>query len=307
MNSLAFIFIPDIVAIIPGVIALLLFLLFTYLYEQGRQPYFRAWQIGWGAYCLHYALDAWTFYHQPSAAVFLLGSLLLVVMAMCILVSTRLMREGFRLHWYDVAVAVAGSALALWNLATHITRGSFNPDLLPPSHLRLEVGLSLILGYASFQFYRYAHQKGSLAFRIISMALAFWAALMFVGQFGNLFIQTFSGHLLGPIPQMLLGIAMVMVLFESERNAVQAVCSYVDLVLGGRESSESASTRRLLAKVESQHDLVNRDGGCGCPEAKSRGVCEVEQRQRREHEEGADGVEHVLSARLGEREEPVAA
>ena len=137
MNSLAFIFIPDIVAIIPGVIALLLFLLFTYLYEQGRQPYFRAWQIGWGAYCLHYALDAWTFYHQPSAAVFLLGSLLLLVMAMCILVSTRLMREGFRLHWYDVAVAVAGSALALWNLATHITRGSFNPDLLPPSHLRL--------------------------------------------------------------------------------------------------------------------------------------------------------------------------
>ena len=169
MNSLAFIFIPDIVAIIPGVIALLLFLLFTYLYEQGRQPYFRAWQIGWGAYCLHYALDAWTFYHQPSAAVFLLGSLLLVVMAMCILVSTRLMREGFRLHWYDVAVAVAGSALALWNLATHITRGSFNPDLLPPSHLRLEVGLSLILGYASFQFYRYAHQKGSLAFRFLSM------------------------------------------------------------------------------------------------------------------------------------------
>ena len=221
MNSLAFIFIPDIVAIIPGVIALLLFLLFTYLYEQGRQPYFRAWQIGWGAYCLHYALDAWTFYHQPSAAVFLLGSLLLLVMAMCILVSTRLMREGFRLHWYDVAVAVAGSALALWNLATPITRGSFNPDLLPPSHLRLEVGLSLILGYASFQFYRYAHQKGSLAFRFLSMALAFWAALMFVGQFGNPFIQTFSGHLLGPIPQMLLGIAMVMVLFESERNAVQ--------------------------------------------------------------------------------------
>src|SRR5205823_9806042 len=30
-----------------------------------------------------------------------------------------------------------------------------------------------------------------------------------------------AGHLLGPAPQMLLGIAMVMVLFESERNAVQ--------------------------------------------------------------------------------------
>ena len=30
-----------------------------------------------------------------------------------------------------------------------------------------------------------------------------------------------AGHVLGPIPQMLLGIAMVMVLFENERNAVQ--------------------------------------------------------------------------------------
>ena len=29
------------------------------------------------------------------------------------------------------------------------------------------------------------------------------------------------GHMLGPMPQMLLGIAMVMVLFENERNAVQ--------------------------------------------------------------------------------------
>src|SRR5260370_32169967 len=29
------------------------------------------------------------------------------------------------------------------------------------------------------------------------------------------------GHVLGPVPQMLLGIAMVMVLFESQRNAVQ--------------------------------------------------------------------------------------
>lgn len=221
MNSFGFILIPDIVAVIPGVIALLLFLLFTYLYEQGRQAYFRAWQIGWGAYCLHYAVDAWTFYRGPSALIFLVGSLLMVVMAMCILISTRLMRERFRLRWYDVVVAATGTALAIWNLAVHIGNGTFDSSLLPPSHLRMEVGLALILGYASFQFYRYAHQKGSLAFRFLSMALAFWAALMFVGQFGNPFIQTFGGHLLGPIPQMLLGIAMVMVLFENERNAVQ--------------------------------------------------------------------------------------
>src|SRR3954453_8022458 len=114
MNIFGFILIPDIVAVIPGVIALLLFLLFTYLYEQGRQAYFRAWQIGWGAYCLHYAVDAWSFYRGPSAFIFLVGSLLMVVMAMCILISTRLMRERFRLRWYDVVVAATGAGLAIW-------------------------------------------------------------------------------------------------------------------------------------------------------------------------------------------------
>src|SRR6266496_1689909 len=34
-------------------------------------------------------------------------------------------------------------------------------------------------------------------------------------------LQIFRGDLLGPVPQMLLGIAMVMVFFENERNAVQ--------------------------------------------------------------------------------------
>ena len=45
--------------ILPGIVALLLFLVFTYLYEQSRQPYFRAWQLGWAAYSLHFGLDAW--------------------------------------------------------------------------------------------------------------------------------------------------------------------------------------------------------------------------------------------------------
>ena len=55
--------------IVPGVVALLLVLLFTYLYEQSRQQYFRAWQLAWAFYTLHYGLDAWEAYHGPSALV----------------------------------------------------------------------------------------------------------------------------------------------------------------------------------------------------------------------------------------------
>ncbi|MBV8891646.1 MAG: diguanylate cyclase [Acidobacteria bacterium] len=210
--------IPGILALIPGIVALLVFLLFTYLYEQSRQPYFRAWQIGWGAYCLHYALD---FYRGYSSAVFLLGSLLLVAMALSIFVSTRLMRERFRVRWYDVALGVAGTMLAVWNLRAHYLGGIFHSDAGVPRHLTLELGLALVLGYSSFRFYHYAHQKGSLAFNLLAIALALWAVLMGAAQFRNSLFDVFGGHLLGPIPQMLLGIAMVMVLFENERNAVQ--------------------------------------------------------------------------------------
>ena len=208
---------------IPGAVALLLFLIFTYLYEQSRQPYFRAWQLGWGAYTLHYALDAWGSFGGPPGVLFLFSSLLLVFMAMCILVSTRLMRERFRLRWYDVAVGSVLVGLALWNLFTHVVGGVFRSEILPQPHYRLEVGLAAVWLYSSFHFYRYAYQKGSLAFRFLALSLAVWSVLTAAGEFQYPFLQQFGnlGHVLGPIPQMLLGIAMVMVLFENERNAVQ--------------------------------------------------------------------------------------
>src|SRR5438552_11300113 len=208
--------------IVPGFVALLLFLVFTYLYEQSRQDYFRAWQMGWAAYTLHYALDAWSAYRQASALVFLFASLLLVVMALCISVSTRLMRERFRLRWYDFGIACGGVALALWNLREHFVNGVFRPNVAN-LHFRLEVGLGAVLLYCSFDFFRYSQRKNSLAFKLLAIAVALWAVLMIVPDLSSPYLEMFgnAGHLLGPIPQMLLGIAMVMVLFENERNAVQ--------------------------------------------------------------------------------------
>ncbi len=205
--------------VVPAVVALLLFLVFTYLYEQTRQDYFRAWQLGWGAYSLHYVLDAWSIFRSPSAIISLLASLLLAAMALCIFISTRLMRERFRFRWYDGVVGAAGAALSLWNLKEHMVGRVFHPELLAPPNLRLEVGVALVLLYCSFYFYSYAHRKNSLAFTLLAMSLALWSVLMLFGQFSNSYVQLFD--LLGPIPQLSLGIAMVMVLAETERNAVQ--------------------------------------------------------------------------------------
>src|SRR5579862_1762796 len=114
--------------IVPGIVALLLFLLFTYLYEQSRQQYFRAWQFAWAFYTAHYCLDAWDALHEPSAAIAFSGSLLLVAMTICILVSTRLMREKFTFKWSDLAFGFAGIGLAWWNLQAQIKGGTFRPD-----------------------------------------------------------------------------------------------------------------------------------------------------------------------------------
>ena len=112
--------------LIPGAVALLVLLVFTYLYEQNRHTYFRAWQLAWAAYTLHYALKAVEYFRGPSALLFLLSSLLLVAMAICIFVSTRLMKEPFQLKWYDVALTVTGVLLAYVSLRAHMASGVFS-------------------------------------------------------------------------------------------------------------------------------------------------------------------------------------
>jgi diguanylate cyclase (GGDEF)-like protein len=210
--------------LIPGVVALLVFCVFWYLYEQNRHNYFRAWLLAWAAYTLHYAVELVEYFRGPSALLFLLSSLLLVVMAIGIFVSTRLMKEPFQLKWYDIALTVTGILLAFVSLRAHITSGVFSERATPvPFYLRLEVGLAAMLFYCSFHFYRYAFRRNSVAFRTLAFSLALWAALMYAGQVRQPFLEIVGqlGGFLGPIPQMLLAIAMVMVLFENERNAVQ--------------------------------------------------------------------------------------
>jgi len=197
--------------VVPGVVTLILFGVFTYLYAQTRQEYFRAWQLGWAAYTLHYTLRAWDVFSKPTAAISLLASLLLMAMAVSIFVSTRLIRERFRLRWYDLAVGVAGTALCVVN---------FRQLSASSVVLRPEVGVAAILLYSSAYFYyNYGHRRNSLAFKALAVFLAAWAVLMGFGQINARYAEFFD--LLGPIPQMLLGITMVMVLAENERNAVQ--------------------------------------------------------------------------------------
>jgi diguanylate cyclase (GGDEF)-like protein len=238
--------------LVPGAVALLVFFVFWYLYEQSRQPYFRAWQLAWAAYTLHYTLEALGHFEGQSATIYFLSSLLLVAMALCIFVSTRLMKEPFELKWYDVALGFIGVALSYWNLRANFRDGSFtsgSSTVLP--QYRLGIGLAVVLLYCSLHFYLYSHRKNSLAFRLLSISLGLWALLMGAGQIHNPFLDPLGrlGDFLGPLPQMLLAIAMVMVLFENERNAVQENALAF--------STLGVDPRRLLSAHELEPSMQN--------------------------------------------------
>src|ERR1700721_44837 len=128
MNSIA-----TSLVLIPGTVALVVFLVFTYLYEQNRHSYFRAWQMAWAAYTIHYVLKAVEFFHERLPLLSLLSSLALVGMAISIFISTRLMKGAFRLKWYDVALAVSGVALAYVSLRTQGLNDNSSPV---PAYLR---------------------------------------------------------------------------------------------------------------------------------------------------------------------------
>ena len=80
---------------------------------------------------MHYAVEAIIHFEGPSGALFFVSSLLLVMMATCIFVSTRLMKEQFQVKWYDVALIVGGILLTYIGLRAHMAGGTFDESLAP--------------------------------------------------------------------------------------------------------------------------------------------------------------------------------
>ncbi len=206
------------IVFIPGLVALLLFAVFTYLYRQSRgQGYFRCWQIAWGLYCLHFLIHGLEHFGHKSNAQFLASRLMLMGVAVCISVSTRLVAEDYRPQWCDVALAALGVALCAEDTVARMTLG---PDVAVPW---LGVGIAVVLLYSGWRFDRHGRDLSSLGHRILGGSLALWSLVFAAGPFHRLAPRVFASteHIFAPLPQVLVGLAMVMVLYENERRAVQ--------------------------------------------------------------------------------------
>jgi len=201
-----------IIIVLPGVIAMLLLGVFSFLYRQSRQAYFRAWQIGWAAYTASYVLLAVYFFGAQTLAPLLAAKLLFAITILSVLASTRLINESFRWRKQDVFLAVAIAAWVIWaaQFAIHSQSAAIN---LAGIRIPAEpaVGFSILLAYSSWKFVKLGRQLQSTAFRLLAASLVFWGCLLLSRQFHTLFTTPFAtyGHFLGPLPQMLIAIAMV--------------------------------------------------------------------------------------------------
>jgi hypothetical protein len=207
------------IVIIPGVVAVLLCLLFTYLYQQSRQAYFRAWQMAWACYSIHYVLDAFRYYYPPAPAGVLFQLVVFGGNGVCIFVSTRLTRGPFRFRWYDGRWRRRNVRLACVDLADTSSRRTPDDQRRLSGSSFSSGGPAVLLGGVlparSPEGLARLQIAGAFAGAVGGADGRFSPAIRWMEMFGSV------GHVLGPVPQMLLGIAMVMVLFENERNAVQ--------------------------------------------------------------------------------------
>ncbi len=208
--------------VVPGITALLLLLIFAYLYQQSRATYFLIWQAGWAAFCASFLLQGIIYSGYARPWIFCLATVLQIATAFAIFLSLRFVSDqSFRFHWYDFGIAVVGIGVAVYSAWQHFPGGVFQPAA--PERLRVETLIALLLAYCAYSFLRVGRLRESTGYRILGGALLAWSLLLISGQFEGLWAQRLvtMDRYLGPLPQMLIGMAMVVVLYEQERRTVQ--------------------------------------------------------------------------------------
>lgn len=208
------------IVVVPGIVALLFLLVVSYLQQQVRETMFRVWQCAWVAYVLHFVCLG--FYFMPGRRVyFLLASrVMMVALAGLLIASTRIIRENtFKARWYDAAIFSVGVCWASLNIVFR-SQGQHLGGLLA---IQFELGIALAMIYCAWRFYNHGKMRDSVGFKLLAGALSFWAMLLCTRQFHDSMVGTIAntGHFLGPLPQLLIGVSMIMVMFESERRSVQ--------------------------------------------------------------------------------------
>ena len=219
------------IAVFSGVIALVWLCVFILQYRQNRDIYLRMWRIAWAAYFVRCAALLIVSRWNGDGALDFTARFALVCVAWALVRSTRPMRE----RWFRqpdgifLGAGVVWCLLDLWN-GPH---GGYRVLTLGPwrlPYLSSSLGVALAFGYAAAKFYRLGAKRGSRGKQWMAASLGLWSAMLISLQIMLGAIQlgypaplAFMNvlHAAGPLPEILLGISMLSVLFERERRAIQ--------------------------------------------------------------------------------------
>src|SRR5258706_10742952 len=214
------------IIIVPGISAALLLVLFPYLYRQSRKVYFRIWQVAWGCSVLSYFFQG---VYQTDlltgCAILPFSKLLFYTVPYLIYLSIDVTHEP-HLRWRARHFIVAAVLLAwtAWSVPFALhgqpTFAVFMGRSIPASP---DIAAFLLLAVAAWHFLTVGRERRSTGYRLLSASVLFWGLLLLSRQFHYLMEVVFanSGHFLGPLPQMLIGVSMMMVLYENDRRNVQ--------------------------------------------------------------------------------------
>jgi diguanylate cyclase (GGDEF)-like protein len=245
------------ISAIPGSIALLLLAVFTFLYHRTRNPYFRAWQFAWAAYALSRTALVVYFSGYPAPGIELASNVGFVIMAIFVFRSTRIIYRDYRWHSTDTAFLLIGTVWSGYDVLARISPerwGTFRVGNWTIEAPPVEVAAAPLLLLAGIRFWKHARERDSLGFRVLALALWFWCPLLVAAGFHSFFQHIgVWGHVLGPIPQMMLGMAMIMVLYENmafeERSRSRHLVFLNNVATTAISTSDAA---KMLAEISSE-------------------------------------------------------
>ncbi|MDT8066759.1 MAG: diguanylate cyclase [Terriglobia bacterium] len=208
------------IIVIPGIATALLLLVISYLQHQLREPAYRVWELAWGSYLIYLFLLGFEVTVLPSAVLLYVARVFLIGMVIGLLASSKPVQQLQEDSILSPGEMTCAGILILWAGIFVQRRAGAQPVVVPFDY---EIGLGAVLAFTAWRFYREGHRRDSIGYRLLAISAAAWSLLAFIRPFHETLVEYFSslGHFLGPVPHLLLGISMLVVMFEFDRRQVQ--------------------------------------------------------------------------------------
>ena len=219
-----------VIAFFAGLIALLWLSLFALQYRQNRDPYVGMWRAVWAAYFVR-CVVVLAALRWNSNVLHWLAQFAFVCFALLVLRSVQLTKDS-RLTWRDGLFLGTGAVWVLADrlLSDHEIYRPLTMGGLPIPYLPSALGIAVIFGFTAAQYYRSGMRRKSRPKRWMGASLGLWSAMLLglevmliATQFGAKVPANVVNalHSANPLPEVLLGISMLAMMFERERRTIQ--------------------------------------------------------------------------------------